>query len=86
MVRKIVGVRGVKDSTVLLRSSKIGYDLSRIAANIATVSVRISTIPLKIFKVVKNEFFSRKCLLFFLIFAQNIDCGYTLESASPRRF
>ena len=41
-------VRGVKDSTVSLRSSKIGYDLSRIAANIATVSVRISTIPLRL--------------------------------------
>ena len=41
-------VRGVKDSTVSLRSSTIGYDLSRIAANIATVSVRISTIPLRL--------------------------------------
>ena len=27
--------------------------------------------------------FSRKSLIFFLTFAQNIDCGYTLES--PRR-
>ena len=34
-------IRGVKDST-------IGYDLSRIAASIATVSIRISTIPLRL--------------------------------------
>ena len=45
---RIVRVRGVKDSTVSLRSSTIGYDLSRIAANIATVSVRISTILLRL--------------------------------------
>ena len=37
----------------------------------------------EIFKVVKKIFFCRKCLLFFLIFAQNIDCGYTLQP--PRR-
>ena len=37
----------------------------------------------KIFKVVKNENSSVKFLIFFLIFAQNIDCGYTLEP--PRR-
>ena len=35
----IVRIPGVKDSTT-------GYDLSRIAANIAMVSVRISMIPL----------------------------------------
>ena len=34
----------------------------------------------EIFKVVKNEnFLPRKFLLFFLFFAHNIDCGYTLE-------
>ena len=43
---RIVRVRGVEDSMVSPQSSTIGYDLSRIAANIATVSVRISTIPL----------------------------------------
>ena len=38
----------------------------------------------EIFKVVKKmKIFSRKNLIFFLIFAQNIDCGYTLEP--PRR-
>ena len=31
------------------------------------------------FKVVKNENFQKKCSDIFLIFAQNIDCGYTLE-------
>ena len=31
------------------------------------------------FKVVKMKIFSGKILTFFLIFAQNIDCGYTLE-------
>ena len=32
-----------------------------------------------IFKVVKNENFKGKTFGIFLIFAQNIDCGYTLE-------
>ena len=32
-----------------------------------------------IFKVVKNEIFHYKSFDIFLIFAQNIDCGYTLE-------
>ena len=36
-----------------------------------------------IFKVVKNESFQLKKFDIFLIFAQNIDCGYTLEP--PRR-
>ena len=33
----------------------------------------------EIFKVVKNENFHWKIFAIFLIFAQNIDCGYTLE-------
>ena len=33
----------------------------------------------EIFKVVKNENFQKKKNDIFLIFAQNIDCGYTLE-------
>ena len=33
----------------------------------------------KIFKVVKNENFQKRTFNIFLIFAQNIDCGYTLE-------
>ena len=37
----------------------------------------------EIFKVVKNENFHQKKFDIFLIFAQNIDCGYTLEP--PRR-
>ena len=37
----------------------------------------------EIFKAVKNENFQWKFLDIFLIFAQNIDCGYTLEP--PRR-
>ena len=36
-----------------------------------------------IFKIVKNENFQLKIFDIFLIFAQNIDCGYTLEP--PRR-
>ena len=35
------------------------------------------------FKVVKNENFQWKIFDIFLIFAQNIDCGYSLEP--PRR-
>ena len=37
----------------------------------------------KIFLVVKMKIFTGKNLILFLIFAQNIDCGYTLEP--PRR-
>ena len=37
----------------------------------------------KIFKVVKNEEFQQKFFDINLIFAQNIDCGFTLEP--PRR-
>ena len=37
----------------------------------------------EIFSAVKIENFTRTILIFFLIFAQNIDCGYTLEP--PRR-
>ena len=33
----------------------------------------------EIFKVVENENFQQKILDIFLIFAQNIDCGYTNE-------
>ena len=33
----------------------------------------------EIFYVVEKEIFRRNFLIFFLIFAQNIDCGYTLE-------
>ena len=33
----------------------------------------------EIFKVVKNENFQKKNFDIFLIFAQNTDCGYTLE-------
>ena len=33
----------------------------------------------EIFKVVKNENFPLKNFDIFLIFAQNIDCGHTLE-------
>ena len=37
----------------------------------------------EIFKVLKNENFQQKIFDIFLIFAQNIDCGHTLEP--PRR-
>ena len=37
----------------------------------------------EIFEVVKNENFQLKMFDIFLIFAQNIDCGYSLEP--PRR-
>ena len=33
----------------------------------------------EIFIAIKMKIFSSKSLIFFLIFAQNIDCGYTLE-------
>ena len=48
--------------------------------------VHYENMPMKyteIFKVVKNEKFQVKNFDTFLIFAQNIDCGYTLE-APPR--
>ena len=42
----------------------------------------------EIFKVVKNDNVQYKFCFIFLIFAQNIDCGYTLEPPRlepPRR-
>ena len=33
----------------------------------------------EIFKAVKNDIFQLNFFYIFLIFAQNIDCGYTLE-------
>ena len=38
---------------------------------------------IKIFKLLKNETFQKKSFAIFLIFAQNINCGYPLEP--PRR-
>ena len=50
------------------------------------LSVHYENMPMQyteIFKVVKIENFQLKNVDIFLIFAQNIDCGYTLEP--PRR-
>ena len=49
------------------------------------VSTHYENMPIQyteIFKVVKMKIISRKKFDIFLIFAQNIDCGYTLEHAS----
>ena len=60
--------------------------------NIYSVSVNFNILPhyenlpmqcIDIFQVVKFENFQYKICDIFLIFAQNIDCGYTLEP--PRR-
>ena len=51
-----------------------------------TVTVHYENMPMQyaeIFKDVKKQNFQLKFLDIFLIFAQNIDCGYTLEP--PRR-
>ena len=39
----------------------------------------------RLFELKKMKIISRKNLIFFLFFAQNIDCGYTLEPPRPRR-
>ena len=39
----------------------------------------------EIIKVVKNENFQQKNFDIFLIFAQNIDCGYTLEPKKNKK-
>ena len=47
-----------------------------------TIIAHYENMPMQysvIFKVVKTENFKWKILDTFLIFAQNIDCGYTLE-------
>ena len=47
------------------------------------MSIHYENMPMQyteIFKVVKNENFQWKKSDIFLIFAQNIDCGYTLEA------
>ena len=41
----------------------------------------------EIFKVLKNENFQKKKkMIFFFIFAQNIDCGYLLEPPQQSMF
>ena len=45
-------------------------------------SIHYKNMPMQyteISKAVKNENFQQKKIDIFLIFAQNIDCGYTLE-------
>ena len=50
----------------------------------ATVSLRkLAHAIYRVFSAVKIENFQKKSFDIFLIFAQNIDCGYTLEP--PRR-
>ena len=47
---------------------------------LATSRLHYENLPMQytvIFKVVKNENFQQKIFHIFLIFAQNIDCGYT---------
>ena len=62
----------------------VGFLMPRLNYN-----VHYENMPMQyadIFKLLKIEHFIRKKLMFFLIFAQNIDCGYTLEPprlASP---
>ena len=56
------------------------------AKDAAILKLHYENMPMQnteIFKVVKNENFHQKNFDIFLIFAQNIDCGYTLEP--PRR-
>ena len=51
-----------------------------------TIICHYENLPMQyteIFLAIKIKIFSRKKLDIFLIFAQNIDCGYTLEP--PRR-
>ena len=47
----------------------------KLSIHYANVSVRYTAI----FHGCKNDNFQMKIFEFFLIFAQNIDCGYTLE-------
>ena len=63
-------------------------ELPKNSTNLPTTNWYIQTsqaflLTRKFINVVKNENFQCKFLDFFLIFAQNIDCGYTLEP--PRR-
>ena len=59
---------------------------SKCTDHLALCTVHYENMPMQytvIFKVVKNKNFKWKILDIFLIFAQNIDCGYKLEP--PRR-
>ena len=49
---------------------------------VKTSRIQIYITNTEIFKVVKNENFQWKMFAIFLIFAQNIDCGY---NCGPRR-
>ena len=66
----------------------INCDFTTVKINILQISVYISGLPhyenmpmqyTAIFHGCKNVHFEMKICNIFLIFAQNIDCGYTLE-------
>ena len=72
---------------VLLTSSHILTDSANGCLLDGIVSSHYENTPMpytEIFSPVKIENFQCKIFDIFLIFAQNIDCGYTLEP--PRRF
>ena len=65
------------DDDFPLHLSLLGGDGERVPAY---VKMHYENMPMQyteVFKVVKNENFQWKILDTFLIFAQNIDCGYT---------
>ena len=53
----------------------IGAVVGNIVCHYANMSVQYTAI----FHGYKNDYFQMKNCNYFLIFAQNIDCGYTLE-------
>ena len=71
----------------LRKSSNVLYTISKLSRYVWNQTfIHYENLPMQytvIFKNVKNENFQWKTYDIFLIFAQNIDCGYTLEP--PRR-
>ena len=64
-----IGPKGIKYNKVPLFVRKTGN------ITVANMSVQYTAI----FHGYKNDYFQMKNCNIFLIFAQNIDCGYTLE-------
>ena len=71
------------------RGVQSGFTLSHILTFLDTSSCEVESLRKQAYSIIlkilppKNEKFQIKILIFFLVCAQNIDCGYSLEP--PRR-
>ena len=77
----------VKHSSIVhLATLPVGIGHSNLIQICEKINENMPMQYIEIFKIVKNENFQWKNFDIVLIFAQNIDCEYTVRTASVRRF